>query len=238
MESKTNFNYSQTSQPEQAALAKTFMANVFSWMFLALTITGFTAYAFAHNLQLMQMLITETGPTPLMYIAIFSPFAFVLLMSFGFERMSLPVMMVLFLLFAFMMGISMFVIFLVYTEAFIVQTFFITAGAFAGMAVLGYTTNTDLTKMASILYMALFGVIIATVVMAFTGGSTFLIDLACVVIFTGLTAYKVQMLKNLSAQASLDTVQGKKIALWGAFSLYLTFINLFMTLLRLFGNKR
>ena len=86
--------------------------------------------------------------------------------------------------------------------------------------------------------MALFGVIIASIVTLFTGGSTFIIDLICVVIFTGLTAYKVQWLKNLGAQASLDTVQGKKMALWGALTLYITFINLFLTLLRLFGSKR
>ena len=239
---KTNFDYNkfaQTSQPEQASLAKTFMANVFSWMFLALAVTGLTAYAFSHNEQLAQYLFNEiTGPTPLFYIAIFSPIVFVFVISLGLERFSLPVLIGLFLAYSFMMGMSLFFIFSIYTEAHIVQTFFITAGAFAGMAVLGYTTKTDLTKLASILYMALFGVIIASIVTMFTGGSTFIIDLICVVIFTGLTAYKVQWLKNLSAQASLDTVQGKKMALWGALTLYITFINLFLTLLRLFGSKR
>lgn len=237
MDRNTTINYTQTQQ-EQGTMSKTFMANVFSWMFLALAITGFTAYAFSHNLQLLQLMITETGPTPLFYIAIFSPIVFVLVASFGFEKLSLPVLIVLFLAYAFFMGMSLFVIFLVYAEAYIVQTFFITAGAFAAMAVLGYTTNTDLTKFASFLYMALFGVIIASVVMIFTGGSTFIIDCICVVIFTGLTAYKIQMLKQLGAQASLDSVQGKKLAVSGAFTLYITFINLFLTLLRLFGSKR
>ena len=237
---KTNFDYTKyaQAQPESSSLTKTFMANVFSWMFLALAITGATAYLFAHNLQFLSMMITETGPTPLFWVAIFAPIIFPFAISLGLEKFSLPVLIGLFIAYSVLMGMSLFIIFLVYAEAYIVQTFFITAGAFAGMAVLGYTTKTDLTKLASILYMALFGVIIASVVMMFTGGSTFIIDLICVVIFTGLTAYKVQWLKNLGAQASLDTVQGKKMALWGALTLYITFINLFLTLLRLFGSKR
>src|ERR1051325_6690352 len=143
----------------------------------------------------------------------------------------------LFMLYSFVMGMSMSFIFMVFAHAFIFKTFAITAGAFGGMALLGYTTKTDLTRLGSILYMALFGVIIASIVMMFTGGDTFLIDMLCVVIFTGLTAFKVQMLKNLGDQAGLDSVNGRKLAVWGALSLYITFINLFLTLLRLFARR-
>ena len=232
-----NFNYVQ-SQEESATMSKTFISNVFSWMFLALVITGITSYVFATNLQLLSLIIGETGLTPFGYIALFSPLAFILVINFGMEHLSFPVIVLLFALYSLMMGMSLSFIFLIYAHGLIFQTFFITAGTFGAMAVLGYTTKTDLTKFGMLLIMALVGVIIASIVMVFTGGSTFLIDCICVFIFTGLTAFKVQMLKNLGATASLQTEQGKKLAVWGAMSLYITFINLFMTLLRLFGGRR
>ncbi len=230
-----NFNY--VSQEESASMSKTFMASVFSWMSLALVITGVTAYLFGTDEALLSLILNERGFTGLGYVALFAPLAFVLVINFGFERLSYPVIILLFSLYALIMGISLSFIFLIYAHAFIFQTFFITAGTFAAMGILGYTTKTDLTKLGMILMMALVGVIIASVVMIFTGGDTFIIDCLCVLIFTGLTAYKVQMLKNLGATAALDTEHGKKMAVWGAMSLYITFINLFMTLLRLFGRK-
>jgi FtsH-binding integral membrane protein len=240
MDNRSNFNFTQTQEAPSGTIAKAFMANVFSWMFLALTVTAATAYLFGTNLALLQLLFNESGRglSPLGYFVIFSPIAFILVINFGMARLSLPIIVLLFMLFSVCMGMSMSFIFVQYVHAFIFQTFFITAGAFGCMALLGYTTKTDLTRMGSILYMALFGVIIASIVMMFTGGDSFLIDLICVVIFTGLTAFKVQMLKNLGEQAGLEGTEGKKLAVWGAMSLYLTFINLFMTLLRVFGGRR
>jgi FtsH-binding integral membrane protein len=231
-----NYNYTQEQQPE--TLAKGFVSNVFSWMFLALTITGLMSYLFSHNLRLLSVLITETGLSTFGYIVMFAPLAFVLVLNFGLEKLSFAAVVGLFVLYSVTMGISLSFIFLIYTEAFIANTFFITAGAFGAMAALGYFTKTDLTKMGMILTMALIGVIIASVVMMFTGGDTFLIDCACVVIFTGLAAYKMQMIKNMGMMANLQTEDGKKLAVSAALSLYITFINLFLTLLRLFGGRR
>lgn len=230
------FSYVQSEQ-ETSAMSKTFMANVFSWMFAALVITGIIAYAFGTNMELLSLLVTERGFSILGYIVIFAPLAFVLVINFGFERLSLMAIVALFALYAIAMGMSLSFIFVAYAHSFIYQTFFISAGTFGLMAVLGYTTKTDLTKLGMILMIALLGVVIASVVMMFTGGDTFIIDILCVFIFTGLTAYKVQMLKQLGAQASVDSVNGKKLAVWGALSLYITFINLFLTLLRLFGRR-
>ncbi len=231
-----NFNYVPTEEVK-STMSKTFVASVFSWMFLALVITGVTSYLFASDAALMSLIIGERGFTPLGYVALFGPLAFILVINFGFERLSLPVIVLLFALYSLLMGMSLSFIFLVYGHALIYQTFFITAGTFGAMAVLGYTTKTDLTRFGSILIMALIGVIIASIVMYFTGGDTFIIDCVCVLIFTGLAAYKVQMLKNLGATATMDSVNGKKLAVWGALSLYITFINLFLTLLRLFSRK-
>jgi len=230
------FNYVQSEQ-DSAAMSKTFMANVFSWMFAALVITGIISYTFGTNMELLSLLVAERGFTGLGYVVLFAPLAFILVINFGFEKLSLMAIVALFALYSIAMGMSLSFIFVAYAHAFIYQTFFITAGTFGLMALLGYTTKTDLTKLGSILMIALFGVIIASVVMMFTGGDTFIIDVLCVFIFTGLTAYKVQMLKEMGAQASVDSVHGKKLAVWGALSLYITFINLFLTLLRLFGRK-
>jgi FtsH-binding integral membrane protein len=230
------FNYVQSEQ-DSAAMSKTFMANVFSWMFAALVITGIISYTFGTNMELLSLLVTQTGFSGLGYVVLFAPLAFILVINFGFEKLSLMAIVALFALYSIAMGVSLSFIFVAYAHSFIYQTFFISAGTFGLMALLGYTTKTDLTKLGSILMIALFGVIIASVVMMFTGGDTFIIDILCVFIFTGLTAYKVQMLKEMGAQASVDTVHGKKLAVWGALSLYITFINLFLTLLRLFGRK-
>jgi FtsH-binding integral membrane protein len=234
-----NFNFVQSQPETTAAMSKTFISSVFSWMSLALVITGITSYIFASDLSLMSLLVKETGGFSILgYIVIFAPLAFVLVINFGFERLSLPMIIFLYTLYSLVMGMSMSFLFYAYTGETLVKTFLISAGSFGAMAVLGYTTKTDLSKLGAILMMALFGVLIASLVLVFTGGSTFIIDCICVFIFTGLAAYKVQMLKELGSQASTDTVHGKKLAVWGALSLYITFINLFMTLLRLMGGDR
>jgi FtsH-binding integral membrane protein len=233
-----NFNFIQPQQ-NTAVMSKTFIANVFSWMALAMVVTGVTSYLFASSIELMSMLVSKTGGLSILgYAVIFAPLAFFLVINFGFERLSYPMIVFLFTLYSLIMGMSMSFLFLIYSDATLFQTFLISAGSFGAMALMGYTTKTDLTKLGGILFMALFGVIIASIVMMFTGGSTFIIDCICVFIFTGLAAYKVQMLKELGATASTDTVHGKKLAVWGALTLYITFINLFMTLLRLMGGGR
>ncbi len=239
-----NFNYVR-SQDEAGALSKTFVANVFSWMFAALTITSIIAYSFGTNKELESLLygLNELGlksPTTLGYITMFSPFAFILLISFGFNRISYPILLLLFLLFAGVMGISLSSVFLIYSESSIYSTFGISAGMFGLMAIVGYTTKTDLTKFGSIMMMGLVGIIIASIIEWIfpSPGLNYIISVIGVLVFTGLTAYDVQKLKRIGAGIEFGTATASKLVIMGALNLYMDFINLFMFMLRLFGNSK
>jgi len=226
---------------DSLALSKTFLSNVFGWMFLGLLATAGTSWIFADSATLMALLINETGMTALGWIVTFAPFGFVLLMGFGFQKLSSPVMVVLFVAYAILMGMSLSFIFLMYELGSIASTFAITAGMFGTMAVLGYTTKTDLTKFGSMLLMALIGIIIATVVNIFIFQSPmmdYIISLLGVLIFTGLTAYDVQKLKRIGSNIDQSSEMARKLTIMGALTLYLDFINLFLFLLRFLGNRR
>ena len=153
-------------------------------------------------------------------------------------RMSTGACLLMFCLFAALMGVWLAPIFLVYSIGTIVYTFFITAGTFGAMSVYGYFTKSDLSKMGTFLIMALFGLIIATVVNIFVASSTldWIISIVGVLIFTGLTAWDTQTVKRLAA-ANLDPALTDKLATMGALNLYLDFINLFLYLLRIFGGR-
>lgn len=223
------------------SISKTFIANVFSWMTLALAITGIVAYLFGTNDDYKTLIISETGGlTGLGYFAIFAPIGFVLIMSFAFNKLSSTALLGLYLAYSFVMGMSMSTIFMAYSSASIYMTFGITAGTFGFMAVLGYTTNTDLTKFGSIMIMGLWGIILASVVNIFAGSSALstIISIVGVLVFTGLTAYDVQKLKRIGAGVEYGTESAAKLAIMGALNLYLDFINLFIMLLRLFGDRR
>lgn len=239
-----NLDLAYGNSPQQSTVdgSRTFVANVFSWMAVALAISGLIAWQFGHNMELMSYLINPErgGLSALGYIVIFSPLAFSLIIGFGFEKLSYTAMMLIFMLYAVCMGMSLSFIFMVYTAASIYSTFAIAAGMFGVMALAGYTTKTDLTKMGSLLIMAVIGLVIASLINFFvhSEGLSYIIGFIGVIVFTGLTAYQVQMIKSMANMAGADTVRGKKLALWAALSLYVTFINLFMSLLRLFGNRR
>jgi len=183
--------------------------------------------------------LTATGVSPLFYVVMFSPIVVVLAMSIGLERMSMRTILLLFILYSVLMGLSLSFIFMMYSMGSIALTFFAASGAFGIMAVLGYTTKTDLTKFGSLLYMALGGIIIASIINMFihSSGMDKMITYIGVFVFTGLVAYKMQMLKELAHNAELEGEQRNKLALFGGLSLYITFINLFLTLLRLFGSR-
>ena len=170
----------------------------------------------------------------------FAPLGLVFLMGGMVNKMSSTMLLATFLIFSMIMGISLSYIFLIYSVGSIVNVFFITAAVFGVMAVAGYTTKTDLTKLGSILMIGLIGIIIASVVNMFLGSSTmdYIISIIGVVVFTGLTAYDVQKLKRMGEQVATGTETAQKMALMGALSLYLDFINLFLMLLRLFGGRR
>lgn len=226
----------------EAAVVSTFMANIFLWMFFGLAITGLVAYWFASSEQLIGTLYNmETGGMSVLgWIVMLSPLGFVLVMSAGFHKLSANTLSILFIVFAFLLGMSLSSIFLVYTGASIAKTFFITAGMFGTMAVVGYTTKTDLTKFGSLMMMGLIGLIIAMVINWFMNSATmdYIISVLGVLIFTGLTAYDVQNLKRIGEGSEYDYESTRKLIIIGALRLYLDFINLFLFLLRLFGNRR
>jgi FtsH-binding integral membrane protein len=236
-----NFNYVQ-SQEETNTITKTFMASVFSWMFAALAITSIVAYYFGNSIELLSLLVDpELGKMTFMgYAVMFAPLAFVLIMSFGINKISYPVLLFLFILFSAVMGMSMSFIFLAYTSSSIFSTFIAASGMFGLMAVVGYTTKTDLTSFGSIMMMGVFGMIIASVINMFLHSDTmgYIISFIGVLVFTGLTAYDVQKLKNIGAGVELGTASTGKLVIMGALNLYLDFINLFMNLLRLFGDRK
>jgi FtsH-binding integral membrane protein len=245
MMSFQNNQYGNVNQrAETLPVLSTFVSGVFMWMFVALSITALTAWWFATTPALLQLLINpNTGSMTITgWVVMFAPLILVFVMSGGVNRMSAATMLLLFIVFSTLMGASLSFIFLTYTGASIAKTFFITSGMFGVMAVVGYTTKTDLTKFGSILFMGLIGIIIASIVNMFmhSGSMDYIISFLGVLIFTGLTAYDVQKIKRIGAQvdgySADDNV--RKMMLFGALSLYLDFINLFLFLLRFFGNRK
>jgi len=161
-------------------------------------------------------------------------------MSFGFQKLSAPLMMLLFIVYSVLMGMSFSFIFLIYEISTIGITFAITAGMFGVMAATGYVTKTDLTKFGSILMMGVIGIIIAMLVNFFLKSETmsYVISVIGVLIFTGLTAYDVQKLKRIGMSIDNGSTVATKMTIMGALTLYLDFINLFLFLLRLFGGRK
>ena len=223
----------QTGTLSQANI-NAFMTRVFAIMGIGLVITGLTAFGVSRSPEIIQA-IFGTG---LRWVVMLAPLAFIFLFSFGINRMSYTTASLVFGLYSLSMGLSLSSIFLIYTAGSIASTFFIAAGMFGGMAFIGATTKRDLTKMGSILFMALIGVIIASLVNIFMGSGmlNWIISLATVIIFSGLTAYDMQQLKDIS-HAEDGSEWAKKASLMGALRLYLDFINIFLALLRLLGSR-
>ncbi len=233
-------NYSALSREQQLDRSLAFpilMRKVYLWMTLALIITGFTAYYVASSQSLLSMIY---GNSIMMWTVVLAPVALVLLLSFGIQKLSLTAATLVFVLYSVLMGASLSSIFLIYTTSSIAQVFFISAGTFGVMSFYGYVTKSDLTSWGKLLFMALIGLIIASLVNIFWGNSMFdlIICFVGVLIFVGLTAYDTQKIKVMLMQAPDVSESMQKLALMGALSLYLDFINLFLYLLRLFGNSR
>ncbi len=217
---------------------RTHMLRVYNYMGIGLAITGAVAFFFAQWAVSSEEVFNLVYVSPLKWLVMFSPLAFVLVLSFGINKMSFATAQLTFWAFATVMGISLSSIFMIYTGASIAKVFFITAAMFGTMSLYGYTTKRDLTAMGSFLMMGLIGIIIAMVVNIFLQSSAleFGISVLGVLIFVGLTAYDTQKIKELYEELDGSEVMGKK-AIMGALTLYLDFINLFMMLLRLFGNR-
>jgi FtsH-binding integral membrane protein len=244
MDNNQNWNLNLRNQPGLATqpVTRTFFASVFMWMGIALGISAVTSYVFGTDASYMQYLVNMTtgAPTGLGYVTMFAPLGLVLLMSFGVNKLSSTALISVFLIYSVLMGMSLSFIFLLYTTASIYGVFFASAAMFGTMALLGYTTKTDLTKLGSILIMALIGIVIAGLINMFlrSSGLSYIISFISVIVFTGLTAYDVQKIKEIGTQMENGTESAAKMSIMGALTLYLDFINLFLALLRLFGSRR
>lgn len=235
-----DFHYGAVSQNRDLEMQAAFpvlMRKVYTWMTLALVLTGFTAYGVATSPGILTALFSNSA---LMWGLVIAEFALVIGISAAINRLSLATATLMFVAYSVINGAMLSSIFMIYTAASIASVFFITAATFAVMALIGYTTKTDLTSVGKLLFMALIGLVIATIVNMFIGSST--LTMICsyvgVLIFVGLTAYDSQKIKNMLMQAPDAGESSQKLALLGALTLYLDFINLFIYLLRIFGDRR
>jgi FtsH-binding integral membrane protein len=228
---------------------RAYMLRVYNWMASGLVLTGIIAFAISHTSAMnafYQLVQTSDGstvlkPTILAYAAIFSPMIFVMVLSFGVNKLSTTAAQALFWAFCACMGASLTSIFVIYTQTSISAVFFITAATFAGTSLYGYTAKADLTKFGSFLIMGLIGILVAMVVNIFlhSPAINFAISVLGVLIFTGLTAYDTQRIKTsyLQIGSSYGETMANKRSVYDALTLYLNFINLFMFLLQLFGQR-
>lgn len=238
-----NYVYDNVVQlDDNEASSRKYLGKVFTWMFVALGISAFVALEFATNSSLLSLIVNPAvgGFTTLGYIAIFAPLAFSLVINFGFNRISYVGMVGIFLAYAVSIGVTLSILGLIYTSGSIFGVFLSAALVFAVMAIAGYTTSMDLTKMGSILYVIFIGAFIVSLVNFFIGSSQlqYIISFVFVTVLIGLTAYYMQMLKRIGAGLEYGSESSKKLVIIGAFILYTTFINLFMSMLRIFGNRR
>lgn len=213
------------------------MRKVYVWMTLALVLTGITAYGVASSPSLMMTIIQTPA---IMWGLIIAELAIVIAISAAINRLSLTTATLLFVLYSVLNGATLSLIFAVYTMSSIANVFFITAGTFGVMAAYGYFTKRDLSSWGKLLLMALIGLIIATLVNVFlvkSSGFDLILSYVGVLIFVGLTAYDTQKIKQMLAMQTDMGEGAQKVALLGALSLYLDFINLFLYLLRIFGRR-
>lgn len=239
-----NENYN-TQRSMTQDMTRSFVSNVFLWMFAALGITAAAAYLFGTNEALFSMLVkvTAEGTTKLSilgWIVTFAPFIIIIATSANINKMSVQKAVLCYVIYSILMGVSLSFIFWTYTTASIFKTFIISAGMFGVMAVVGYTTKTDLTKFGSFLFMALIGIIIASLVNFFMHSARldYIISIAGVLIFTGLTAFDVQKIKEIGNSGINEGDMMAKLTILGALTLYLDFLNLFLYLLRIFGESK
>ena len=227
------------------------MLKVYNYMASGILLTGIFSVLFfnlsgGYNIQISSAGISGLSSigyaiyaSPLKWLVMLAPLGIVFYMSFGINKMSVAKAQTVFWFFAALMGISLSSIFIEFTGGSIARVFFITAGTFGAMSIYGYTTKSDLTKLGSFLIMGLIGIIIASLVNLFLKSPAmyFTISILGVLIFVGLTAYDTQKIKNMYQVSDTGELLGKK-AVMGALTLYLDFINLFIMLLRLFGQRR
>ena len=212
---------------------RSYMLSVYNYMASGILLTGIVALLFASSGLAEQVLAT-----PLRWLIMLAPLAFVMVMSFGMNRLSTGTLQLLFWAFATVMGLSMSSIFLVYTGTSIAQTFFAVSAAFMGLSLYGYTTKKDLSGFGTFLIMGVIGLIVAMVINIFLQSPAMQMAISAigVLLFAGLTAYDTQKIKSIYAQVAGTDMMGKTIIM-GALNLYLDFINMFTFLLSFMGNR-
>ena len=213
------------------------MRKVYVWMTLALVITGICAYGVATSPALLQLIYSNRAA---LWVLLIAEIGLVFYTSARINSLSLTTATTLFAIYSALNGVTLSAIFLAFTLSSIASVFFITAGTFAATALYGYTTKRDLSKIGSILFMGLIGLILATVVNMFlhNGILNLILSYVGVVIFVGLTAWDSQKIRQMLAMQGDTGETAQKVALMGALTLYLDFINLFLYLLRIFGKER
>jgi hypothetical protein len=211
-----------------------YMLQVYNFMAAGLGVTGLVAHG-----AVATGFYQQIAGTPLIWLVMLAPLGAVLFLSFRIESLSIGAAQATFWTYAALMGLSLAGIFLLFTGTSIARVFFITAGTFAAMSLYGYTTQRDLSQFGSFLFMGLIGIVLASLVNIFIGSSAlqFAISVIGVIVFTGLTAWDTQRIKEVYLESDPGDVLTKK-ALMGALSLYLDFINLFVMLLQLVGQRR
>lgn len=238
MQNNRYASHAATGSTALDAGLRSYMLGVYNHMTTALALTGLAAFGtkmLAVNSPAFAQLLFGT---PLSYVIMFAPLAMVMWMSFRINKMSPAKARTLFYIYAAMMGISLSTILLAFTGASVARAFFITAGAFAGLSIYGYTTKRDLTAMGGFLIVGVFGLILASIVNIFvqSSGMEFLISIVGVLLFAGLTAYDTQKIKSMYyAGDSRDAAARKSI--FGALTLYLDFINMFLFMVQLLGSR-
>lgn len=240
----TDSRYDRTSSPviqraiEEAAVdigLRSYMLRVYNYMMAGLAITGVVSYFTASSPAMINLIFG----TPLRWVVMLAPIGFVLLFAARINKMNSSTAQILFWVFAAVMGLSLSSIFLQFQLGSVARVFFITAGTFGAMSLYGYTTQRDLTGFGSFLFMGLIGIFIASIVNIFMASSAlqFAISIIGVLVFTGLTAYDTQNIK-LMYQQGIQRENQTKTAIMGALNLYLDFINLFIMLLNLLGERK
>lgn len=226
-----------TQEVKTASVVGALFRKTYVWMTLALFITAVSSLLVVKNHALQNLIY---GNSASVWVLIIAEFILVIALSARLHKMSLMTASLMFIAYSILNGLTLSVIFFVYDLGVIYKTFFITAGTFAAVSVYGYLTKADLSKVGNILMMALFGLIIATFVNIFVESSTFdmIISYVGVIIFVGLSAWDTQKLKMIYSEAAEVDESVLKVALIGALTLYLDFINLFLFLLRIFGGNR
>jgi FtsH-binding integral membrane protein len=229
--------YTTSTTAQSGVAVRSLFKSLYMQMAAALAVTGLTAFFLAGSQAYWDFLMTNTS---FLWICMFAELGLVLLLSARVMRMSISAATLLFIAYSVLNGVTLSTIFLVYDLGTIATTFFVTAGTFFAMSVVGYATKMDLSRVGNVLYMMLIGLLIATVVNIFAASDIlyWIINYAGVIIFVGLTAWDTQKIKQMFYEYGTNDESGHKLALLGALTLYLDFINLFLFLLRIFGGSR